>query len=209
MKLEDVAWAREPDPDSAPHPVASIDQVFHRGDVARFVPVAAKPPRRRPRRAASRDALPGADRRGRAALARRRERRRARARRRLGFRPQPVRPRDAGAPPAGLGVQADHLRCGAREGLHRFFDPLRSPRGLRRRDLGLRLAPAELRQELLWADHDARGARALGEQRDGASVSRRRRRLRDLVRAPARHPGAAPARPLARARLEPASRCSS
>jgi len=42
VKLEDVAWAREPDPDSAPHPVSSIDRVFRRGDVARFVPVAAE-----------------------------------------------------------------------------------------------------------------------------------------------------------------------
>ncbi len=44
IKLEDVSWAREPDPDSAPHPVGSIDKVFHRGDVARFVPVAADQP---------------------------------------------------------------------------------------------------------------------------------------------------------------------
>ena len=42
VKLEDVAWAREPDPDSAPHPVSSIDRVFQRGDVARFVPVAVE-----------------------------------------------------------------------------------------------------------------------------------------------------------------------
>jgi penicillin-binding protein 1A len=40
VKLEDVSWAREPDPDSAPHPVASIDRVFRPGDVARFLPVA-------------------------------------------------------------------------------------------------------------------------------------------------------------------------
>ena len=44
VKLADVAWAREPDPDSAPHPVGSIDKVFHRGDVARFVPVAVEKP---------------------------------------------------------------------------------------------------------------------------------------------------------------------
>ena len=145
---------------------------------------------------------PGARRRGRAALARRRQRRDPRAGGRLGLRPQRVRPRDAGAPPAGLGVQADHLRRGPREGLHRVFDPLRSARGLRRRDLGLRLATAELRQELLWADHAARGAGALGEQRHRPSVSRHRRRLRDLLRAEPRDPVAAPARPLARARLE-------
>ena len=181
VKLEDVAWAREPDPDAAPHPVGSIDQVFHRGDVARFVPVAAASAGRGRPAPASRDALPGAQRRRGAAVARRRQRRGARARGRLGFRPQSVRPRDASAPPAGLGVQADHLRRGAREGLHRFFDPLRPPGRLRRRDLGLRLAPAELRQELLWTDHDARGPRALREQRDGPSVSRRRRRLRDLA----------------------------
>jgi penicillin-binding protein 1A len=39
VKLEDVAWARKPDPDSAPHAVESIDRVFRAGDVARFVPV--------------------------------------------------------------------------------------------------------------------------------------------------------------------------
>ncbi len=39
VKLEDVAWAREPNPDSAPHAVESIDRVFRAGDVARFVPV--------------------------------------------------------------------------------------------------------------------------------------------------------------------------
>ena len=39
VKLEDVSWARGPDPDSAPHPVESIDRVFRPGDVARFVPV--------------------------------------------------------------------------------------------------------------------------------------------------------------------------
>jgi len=39
VKLEDVSWAREPDPDSHPHPVSSIDRVFHPGDVARFLPV--------------------------------------------------------------------------------------------------------------------------------------------------------------------------
>ena len=44
MKLEDVSWAREPDPDSAPHPVESIDKVFRTGDVARFVPVETAAP---------------------------------------------------------------------------------------------------------------------------------------------------------------------
>jgi penicillin-binding protein 1A len=39
VKLEDVSWARPPDPDSAPHAVESIDRVFRAGDVARFVPV--------------------------------------------------------------------------------------------------------------------------------------------------------------------------
>ena len=39
VTLEDVAWARKPDPDSAPHPVESIDRVFRPGDVARFVPI--------------------------------------------------------------------------------------------------------------------------------------------------------------------------
>ena len=48
MKLEDVAWARPPDPDSAPHSVESIDRVFRAGDVARFVPVDGRQPRRPP-----------------------------------------------------------------------------------------------------------------------------------------------------------------
>ena len=38
VELADVAWANEPDPDSAPRAVDSIDKVFRRGDVARFVP---------------------------------------------------------------------------------------------------------------------------------------------------------------------------
>jgi len=38
VELADVSWAREPDPDSAPRPVDSIEKVFRRGDVARFVP---------------------------------------------------------------------------------------------------------------------------------------------------------------------------
>jgi penicillin-binding protein 1A len=36
VHLEDVAWARKPDPDSAPRPVKSIDRIFAQGDVARF-----------------------------------------------------------------------------------------------------------------------------------------------------------------------------
>ena len=43
-KLEDVSWAREPDPDSPPHPVDSIEKVFRVGDVARFVPVETAAP---------------------------------------------------------------------------------------------------------------------------------------------------------------------
>ncbi|HEY8156375.1 MAG TPA: PBP1A family penicillin-binding protein [Myxococcota bacterium] len=39
VTLADVSWAREPDPDSAPHPVESIERVFRAGDVARFLPV--------------------------------------------------------------------------------------------------------------------------------------------------------------------------
>jgi len=34
--LADVSWAREPDPESAPHRVKSIDKVFREGDVALF-----------------------------------------------------------------------------------------------------------------------------------------------------------------------------
>jgi penicillin-binding protein 1A len=36
VALDDVAWARQPDPERAPYLVASIDKVFHVGDVARF-----------------------------------------------------------------------------------------------------------------------------------------------------------------------------
>ena len=202
MKLEDVAWAREPDPDSAPH-AGRVDRPRlprrRRGSLR----AGRDGSRRAPRGSLRRVTLfqePVVE--GALLSLRGRQRRDPRAGRRLGLRAQPVRPHDAGAPPAGLRVQADHLRRGAREGLHRVFDPLRSPGGLRRRVVGLRLATAELRQELLRTDHDARGARALGEQRDGPSVSRRRRRLRDLLRAQARDPVAAAARPLARARLE-------
>ena len=38
-RLEDMSWAHEPVPDSAPRPVDSIDRVLHAGDVARFVAV--------------------------------------------------------------------------------------------------------------------------------------------------------------------------
>ncbi len=51
IRLADVAWAREPNPDSAPHSVDSIARVFQRGDVARFVPVAREPDETGPLRA--------------------------------------------------------------------------------------------------------------------------------------------------------------
>jgi penicillin-binding protein 1A len=53
VKLEDVSWAREPDPDSAPHPVESIEKVFRTGDVARFVPVELAAPAPAPAAAAA------------------------------------------------------------------------------------------------------------------------------------------------------------
>lgn len=37
VRLEDVSWAREPDPERAPRRVRSIDKVFATGDVARFL----------------------------------------------------------------------------------------------------------------------------------------------------------------------------
>jgi penicillin-binding protein 1A len=39
VRLEDMSWAREPVPDSAPRRVDSIDRVLRAGDVARFVAV--------------------------------------------------------------------------------------------------------------------------------------------------------------------------
>jgi penicillin-binding protein 1A len=42
VELEEVSWARRPDPAAYPTPVRSIAQVFAAGDVARFVPL---PPR--------------------------------------------------------------------------------------------------------------------------------------------------------------------
>jgi penicillin-binding protein 1A len=39
VKLEDVEWARKPDPARYPAPVRSIESVFQVGDVARFIPV--------------------------------------------------------------------------------------------------------------------------------------------------------------------------
>jgi penicillin-binding protein 1A len=40
VALEDVSWAREPNPARYPAPVQSIDRIFDVGDVTRFVPVA-------------------------------------------------------------------------------------------------------------------------------------------------------------------------
>ncbi len=42
VRLEDVRWARVPDPNRSPYSVRSIDEVFTEGDVARFAAVAAK-----------------------------------------------------------------------------------------------------------------------------------------------------------------------
>ena len=64
----------------------------------------------------ARHALPVARRRRRVPLAGRVERRGPRAGRRLRLRALPVRPRRAGAPPAGLRVQAVRLRDGAHQG---------------------------------------------------------------------------------------------
>ena len=36
VRLEDVKWARVPDPNRLPYPVRSIEDVFTEGDVARF-----------------------------------------------------------------------------------------------------------------------------------------------------------------------------
>jgi penicillin-binding protein 1A len=41
VHLEEVAWARESDPEARPEPVKSIDRVFQQGDVARFVRIEA------------------------------------------------------------------------------------------------------------------------------------------------------------------------
>jgi penicillin-binding protein 1A len=40
--LEDVSWAREPNPSSYPQPVKAIDKIFQVGDVTRFVATPAK-----------------------------------------------------------------------------------------------------------------------------------------------------------------------
>ena len=71
----------------------------------------------------------------------------------------------------------------ARQGLHAGLDHLRPPGRLRRPGVGLHLAPGELRRRFLGPPHHARGAGPLGQQRHRPPAPRRRRRLRDRVRA--------------------------
>ena len=202
--LEDVSWARAPDPESAPRRVRSIDKVFREGDVAlfRLRPASEDEQPEIPEDAVARGPLPGTHRPGGALLRRRRERRGAGAGRWLRLRGESVQSRHPGATPAGLRLQAADLLGGAREGLHPGLHPVRPARRLHRRGIRLRLAAAELQGELLRPDHDARGARAIGEQRHGPPLPGRRRRLRDRLRAPARHRIAAEPRSLAGPRLE-------
>jgi len=43
VRIADVAWAREPDPDSPPRPLKSINRIFAEGDVAHFRRIESEP----------------------------------------------------------------------------------------------------------------------------------------------------------------------
>ena len=119
------------------------------------------------------------------------------ARRRLELRAQQVQPRDAGAAPARLGVQAVHLLGGAGKGIHagdhRQRRPvLRSRRADRQRGLGAQ----ELRRQVRRADAHPRRARQVQEPRHRSRAAGDRAAVRAGLHHPLRlRPEAPPAVP--------------
>ena len=202
VHLEDVAWAREPDPTKAPRRVRSIDLVFRVGDVAPFLTLPG-PPGEGEAQEALRVTLhqePIVE--GALALARRGAPGGPRPGGRLRLPAQPVRPRHPGAAPARLRLQAPDLWRRAGQGLHAGLHHLRPARRVQGRGVGLHLAPAQLRSLVLRADHAARGPGALGQQRHRPPLPGRGRRLRDRLRAAPGDRIPAQPRPLACAGLE-------
>ncbi len=118
----------------------------------------------------------------------------ARDGRRSQLRREPVQPRDPGAAPAGLGVQAVRLSRRARGGVA----PVRPFR--RRPDPDRRLAAARLRRPLSGRHDPGRGTGAIDQHDRGAGDAARRRRQHRRRRPPARHRLAADARRQHRAR---------
>ena len=99
------------------------------------------------------------------------------------LRREPVQPRDAGTAPGRVGVQADHLRRGARARLRAGLDAARSRHADRRLRRGMAAGRRARRQRV----HAAQGAEGVEQSRRGAAAAARRRRHRRLLCASARH----------------------
>ncbi len=107
-------------------------------------------------------------------------RRCARARRRPGLRRELLQPRDAGQAAGRLGVQADHLRRGARARLRAGNDA--RPTSTRRSDASGRTW-LPVGEHEASAIHAAPGAEGVEQPRRGAAAAAGRRRHADLLRA--------------------------
>ena len=102
------------------------------------------------------------------------DRPRARHGRRLLLRPEPVQPRDAGAAPARLLVQADRLRRRARQRLHAVDAGARRADRDRSGARARRLEAGKLRKQFLRPVDAALRHRAFAQRDDGAAGAGRR-----------------------------------